>query len=99
MISSFLLHKPYEIASWCIPVLELPAPKLGSAYSEGFDHCEVVVPYALEALMGNFPELPWDISAINKSHNREIRLWLNDWQSVKFHEKSLADCIAEELGG
>ncbi|MDN4164232.1 VOC family protein [Cytophagales bacterium LB-30] len=99
MISSFLLNQPFEIAQWTIPVLELPAPKQGAAYPEGYDHFEVVVPFSLEKLIKNFPDLAWDTSAINKAHNREIRLWINDWQSVKFHEKSLADCIAQELGG
>ena len=81
-----------------VSVLELPAPKAGSSYTEGFEHAEYVVPETLQALENRCITLgiPVDTRGIHKAHNPEIRIYHTDGWSVKFHAKSLEACILEE---
>lgn len=96
-IASYRMHRPFRYEARAIHVLELPAPKAGSPYPEGFEHAEFVVHEAPETFADRYPQLAWDHSAAHKARNADVRLNYAGF-SVKFHQRSLAEVIAEEAG-
>jgi predicted metalloenzyme YecM len=96
-IATYKLHSPIPIDSqYSIDVLELPSPKPGSFYDEGFEHVEVVLSIPLEEFMRRtHPHLSFDQSNLSAKINRDIALKLKSGK-VKFHEHSLEQIIAQE---
>lgn len=100
-ISSYRLNVAFHFRGYSIGVVELPAPKEGSPYAEGYEHAEFVVPDRrstedLLAFTRRYPHLPWDLADLHKTANPNVRLRYAGI-SVKFHGRSLADVIAQEL--
>ena len=96
-IATYRLRDPFLFEGRKIDVVELPAPKPGSPYPEGFEHAEFVVEEDLLAFTEKYPDLPWDLSGSTKPHNAEVRLHF-DGASVKFHRQPLAEVIEWERG-
>lgn len=94
-IATFLLNEPFRFAGRSIEVVELPAPKPGSDYPEGFEHAEFVVFEEPLEFAQRYPLLNWDLSGASKPTNADVRLNYDGF-SVKFHQRSLADVIAAE---
>ncbi|MEM9259075.1 MAG: VOC family protein [Bacteroidota bacterium] len=102
-ISTFRLRAPFQFGERSIDLLELPEPKVGSPYSEGYEHVEFVTDRSLDAFATwllkeiGVPTEQLDLSGINKEHNPDLRLRFTSGSSVKFHEQALDQVIAEEL--
>ncbi len=94
-IATYRLDEPFLFEARRIDVVEVPAPKLGSPYPEGFEHAEFVVEEELLAFTERYPDLPWDLSGSTKPLNAEVRLRF-DGLSVKFHRQPLAEVIEQE---
>ncbi|HNU55805.1 MAG TPA: VOC family protein [Flavobacteriales bacterium] len=94
-ISTFKLHEPIIHLDRRITVVELPAPKEGSPYIEGWEHVEFVVGIDPRAFAARYPSLPWDMSGADKASNPDVRLSYDGF-SVKFHQRSLEEVIAQE---
>lgn len=103
-IATFALATPLRYQHREIPLLELPAPKPGSDYAEGFEHIELVTDRPLTAFADHLPELllptitALDRRGMAKARNADLRLRLGDGYSIKFHEQSLAEVIRAEAG-
>jgi len=95
-IATFRLHQGFQFRGRMIDVVELPSPKPGSAYPEGYEHAEFVVDEDLLTFTQRFPKLGWKLDNLRKTTNPDVRLRYPDL-SVKFHRQSLADVIAQEL--
>ena len=95
VIATYRLREPFLFEGRRIDVVELPAPKPGSPYPEGFEHAEFVVEEELLAFTEKYPDLPWDLSGSTKPFNAEVRLRF-DGISVKFHRQPLAKVIELE---
>ena len=87
-IASFKLHQPFVYQNRRIDGLELPSPKPGSPYTEGFEHVEFVVPEGLAAFQARYPHLPFNTKGLHKAINADLRRSYDGF-SVKFHEQSL----------
>lgn len=102
-ISTFKMKTPFHFRGREIPLLELPEPKAGSFYAEGWEHVEFVTDRPLSSfdnwLVDQLQISPDDIdrSGAGKARNADLRLRLPDGLSVKFHEQSLEEVIREEL--
>ena len=94
-IACYRLRVPFQFDRRSIDVLELPAPKPGSPYPEGFEHAEFVVNEDLLAFTQRHPQLDWDLSALPRPINADVRLRFVGY-CVKFHRRSLADVIELE---
>lgn len=99
-ISVFTLEKPLLRAGRSISLIELPAPKEGSAFVEGWEHAEFVIDEPLEAFMVRHPGLVFDTKSMAKERNAELGLKLGSGIQAKFHRQSLAEVIRleRELG-
>jgi predicted metalloenzyme YecM len=95
-IAAVKLAAPIVYGERRIPLVELPAPKPGSPYAEGWEHAELVIPESFTAFMSKYSGLAWDTSATSKPHNPELRLALDGGLAVKFHHASLEDVIRAE---
>jgi predicted metalloenzyme YecM len=95
-IATYKLHRSIPYKGRLIPLVELPSPKAGSSYAEGWEHAEFVLAEAFADFMARHPQVAWDTTAVGKAHNPEIRIALGAGLSVKFHRASLEDAIRSE---
>ena len=91
-IATFRLSQPFVFREENIPLLELPMPKTGKFYAEGYEHIEMVIDVDFRTFMRRFPTLEFDTKAINKQVNPEVRVRFASG-TVKFHHQSLAEVI------
>ncbi|WP_143473300.1 VOC family protein [Flavilitoribacter nigricans] len=94
-IASFRLREPIRYQEREIYVLELPAPKAGSPYPEGFEHVEFVIDQPLEDFVARFPALPFKTHGLAKAINADVQLSYDGF-GVKFHRQSLEEVIRQE---
>ena len=91
-IATYKLNRPIEFLDQNISVIEIPSPKDGSDYTQGFEHIELVIKDSFEVFMGKYPTLNFKTNAINKEINPDIKINLKSG-SIKFHHQSLEDII------
>jgi predicted metalloenzyme YecM len=94
-IATYKLHEPIVYAGRRIDLVELPAPKPGRTYDEGYEHAEFVITESFVAFMARYPHVAFDTDGAHKPVNAELRVPLGAL-SVKFHHQSLEDVIARE---
>ncbi len=87
-IATFKLHQSILFENRKIWCLELPSPKAGSDYPEGFEHVEFVIDEPFEDFINRYPKTAFDKKGLSKTVNPDLRLKFNDL-SVKFHQHSL----------
>ena len=87
-ICTYKLKDPIRYEAREIWVLELPAPKEGSPYQEGFEHVEFVIDTSFAEFMNLYPHISFDTKAMGKTINPDIGIE-HDCARVKFHQKSL----------
>ncbi len=95
-ISTFVLDTDFCYGEHRVNVLELPAPKAGKVFEEGFEHAEFVTDTSLEDFIKE-NQHEFDTSGIDKKHTSEIKLSFGSDFCIKFHEKPLIDMIKEEF--
>ena len=88
-IATFLLAKPIEALGYSIECLELPFPKTGSPYSEGYEHVEFVIQTSFAHFMGKYPEIKFITKGSDKTINPDIRISYGN-KNVKFHHHPLS---------
>lgn len=94
-IATYRLDQPIHYQERKIYVLELPAPKAGSDYPEGFEHVEFVVDVPLEEFVAKFPHLRFKTKGLNKVLNADVQLQYDGF-GVKFHRQRLEEVIRLE---
>ena len=88
-ISLFQLNSPLSYKHRRIDLIELPAPKQGKDYPNGFEHAEFVSKTPLETWVTNHPHLSWNTKNINKIINPDIKL-RHENLALKLHPYTLA---------
>ena len=96
LISVFKLRAPVVCGDRTIEVIEVPAPKMGSPYPDGWEHAEFVISESLSAFAEKFSNLTFDRSGSHKAYNPDIALKLPSGRAVKFHQQTLAEVILHE---
>jgi predicted metalloenzyme YecM len=94
-ISIIKLKDPLEFQGWQIDCVELPAPKVGSPYSEGWEHAEFVVP-KLDEFIKKHSNLDFNTKAMGRDINPELGLKINSDIQVKFHPLHILKVIEKE---
>lgn len=95
-IAVFRLERPQRVLGREIRVIELPAPKPGNPFVEGWEHAEFVIDESFEAFMARHPHLVFETKSLGKSLNPELGLRLGDGLQVKFHHQPLAHIVEIE---
>ena len=91
-IAVIQLNEPIQYHDRQIGYVELPRPKTGSPYPEGYEHVEFVIDESLRSFMSHYAAIGFDTKGLTKRINADVRLKFEDF-SVKFHEQSLAYVI------
>ncbi len=94
LISTYALKEPISFRDHIIRSIELPAPKPGKPFLEGFEHMELVCDRPLETLCHAYPRLQWQ-APTNKYYNSEVRANLGSL-AIKFHHQSLQSVVTLE---
>lgn len=99
-IATFHLGEPIRYDGWRVDTIELPAPKEGHPVTEGLEHIEFVLYDGIPAFLKKYAGKPFDLRAVDRGANPEVKLKLNDKHSVNFHLLSLpaAVYLEEKLG-
>ena len=94
-ICCFKLNEPIIYGNRKVDVFELPSPKLGSRYDEGYEHVEFVITDSLHDFVSKYPTLDFDKKGMKKIVNPDLRLQLGTI-CVKFHEQAIEEVIEIE---
>lgn len=95
LISIYKLNTPLKYRNLTIDCVELPEPKDGSFYKNGWEHAELVVPNLQEVLDKN-PHEKFKTKGLARELNPEIALKINESYSVKFHPLHILEVIDKE---
>ena len=95
LISIFKLNAPIKYKDLSISCIELPAPKEGSKYLEGWEHAEFVIP-KLNNFITNNENVSFNTKAMNRELNPELGYKINEEYQVKFHPLHILDVIKKE---
>lgn len=95
-ISTYRLTSPLYSQGYAIELVELPKPKTGSPYPEGWEHLEFLVPLPLQDFLGQHPNLAWNTRGLTHKLNPTVSLKLRDGLTVKFHRIPLDEIIRLE---
>lgn len=98
-ISIIKLNTPLSHNGYNIQCIELPAPKPGKHFSEGWEHIEFVIE-DLNEFISKHPHLDFNTKSMNRDINPELGLKLKAGLQVKFHPLHILEVISkeEELG-
>ena len=94
-ICTFKMSQGFEYYDRLVDVLELPSPKEGKPYEEGYEHVEFVLDEDFTSFMNRYPHITFDQSGMGKPLNADIRVQLGKF-AVKFHLQSLERVIEIE---
>jgi len=87
-IATYLLNQPFLYKNRSINCLELPSPKEGSPYKEGFEHVELVIDIPFEEFIEKYPDINFKTKGMNKAVNPDISIKFPEG-AVKFHHHTL----------
>lgn len=98
MISTFKLLTPLFFGERMIDLVELPEPKIGSDYREGFEHIEIVCDLTFDQIKRQYKKhgVHFKKSGQDKDFNSELAMSLGGY-AIKFHHLSLASVVAFEI--
>ena len=88
-IASYRLKEPFHYKNRVIDCLELPSPKPGSFYPEGYEHVEFVIQDSFEDFMKRFPQATFTTKGLQKKINADISIKFEENLAVKFHHHPL----------
>jgi|SRR6185369_15655850 len=95
-ISTFHLREPYRFQGNNIDCIELPSPKPGSSYPEGWEHAEFVTGEPLPVFIARHPHVAFKTTHINKAHNPDVSIAIAQGITAKFHAEPLLEVIRKE---
>lgn len=95
LISTFKLKNPIIYQNRKIWCFELPSPKKGSYYKEGYEHVEFVIDSNFEDFMQKYSGINFDTHSMTKKINPDISINFDNC-SAKFHLASLENVIKNQ---
>jgi hypothetical protein len=94
-IAVYRLQTPLQIGHYTVSLFELPAPKPGRHYNNGYEHIEAVVSSDLSDFKNMFPRITFATDNMHSAVNPDIQI-SSPSGVIKFHNQSLAEVIAAE---
>ena len=96
LIATYKLNSPIKYNDIEVDVIELPQPKPNSKYKTAFEHVEYVIKERFDKIIENHPEIKFDLGAMQKKINPDIRVKFSNDLSIKLHHQSLEAVIKYE---
>jgi hypothetical protein len=94
-IAKFLLKTPLTFEKHAVPLIELPAPKAGTAYSSGLEHLEMAVGDGFDEFVPQYQNL-WTGKSDKGVGNPTVYIVFDNGKTIKFHKNSLSDVLRSE---
>ena len=94
-ISKFLLREPLQVDGYSIPVIELPAPRLGQNTKTVLEHLEMVVGEDYPSLKNKHESL-WSGIDDSGEFNQPVYITFENGNSVKFHRLPITEVVRLE---
>lgn len=92
-VGIYKLNNPLHFQQYTNTAIELVAPKEGQICPSALEHVEFVLKESFDSFMKKYPNITWDISALNQLDFPMIKLKLNKNTQVKFHLKPVLEII------
>lgn len=87
----FKLYQTISYKELSISAFELIEPKEGQICDSSLEHIEFVIKEGFQAFIEKYPDIRWDLSAINRKEFPKVAIRFEDGTSVKFHLKSILE--------
>lgn len=94
-VGMFKFTEPIEILDYKISGYEIIEPKEGQITENRFDHVEFVTDRSLHDFVAAYPEINWDLKAIDRDEFAKVALRFENGISIKFHTKNVFEEITE----
>lgn len=95
-VGIFKLNTSLEYKNWEIGAIELVAPKEGQECPSALEHAEFVIDTDFDSFVKKYPNLEWDLTAVNQPTFPMVKLKLSDHTQVKFHLQPVLEIIEQE---
>ena len=95
-VGIFKFNYPYKYKDWNIQAVELVAPKEGQECPSALEHAEFVIDTDFDTLVKKYPNLDWDITAVNQPTFPMVKLKLSDYTQVKFHLQPVLKIVGDK---
>ena len=94
-VAIFELSKTIQIDSYNIKYFEIIEPKLRQLTKSELDHIEFVINEPLFGFASKYPDIVWDLTAIDRELFPKLSIRLPNGKSIKFHTKEILEEIPE----
>jgi predicted metalloenzyme YecM len=95
-VGIFKLDIPLEYKDWKIQAVEVVAPKVGQECPSALEHAEFVIDTDFDSFVKRYPNLNWDLTAINQPTFPMVKLKLSDFTQVKFHLQPVLEIVGKK---
>lgn len=90
-VAVFRLTEPLKYKDYFITAIELIEPKKGEITKSGFEHAEFTIDIPFKELVNEYPNLPWDMSNINRPDFPRLKLLLENGMELKFNKTPILE--------
>ena len=90
------LDEPFVYNGYEIEAAELIEPKEGEVHSSGWEHAEFITDKEYSNIIQKYPNVKWETGSMNRPSYPHITDILGRNLKVKFHHKSILECIELE---
>jgi len=94
-VALFKLIEPILYKDRSIPAIELIEPKQGQLCPSALEHIEFVLTSGFNEFLNEYPNISWDVNAIDQPMFPMVKLKLDDNIQVKFHLEPVLKIVAE----
>ena len=92
-VGIFELNSPLTYEDRKIPAIELIAPKENQKCPSALEHAEFVIDDDFNSFIEKYPNLNWDLTAVNQLTFPMVKLKLSETTQVKFHYRPVLEIV------
>lgn len=81
---------PIQIGNYLVSAFELIEPKVGQTTASQLNHIEFIIP-SFDEFQKKYPNVNWDIRAVDRKEFPKLSIQLNNGNSIKFHLKNILE--------
>ncbi len=97
-VGVFQLQNHLEYQNQTFNIIEIFEPREGQIVKSAWEHIEFLVESTLEEFMNKYPNITWDISALDREEFPMLILLLGDGWRAKFPRRGVLDEVQRQKG-